>query len=61
MMIQNVAHTASDSDGDPAGLRLALAVARELHAPARRAPELVPAVSRPAAHRPSAHRHTVRS
>ncbi|MER5473314.1 hypothetical protein ABZX90_32660 [Streptomyces sp. NPDC002935] len=59
MMIKHVAHTAAG--GDPAGLGLALAVARELHAPARRAPELAPAVSRPAPRRTSTRRRTVRS
>ncbi|WRZ96047.1 hypothetical protein OHB54_25250 [Streptomyces sp. NBC_01007] len=60
-MIKRVPHTAAASAGDPAGLGLALAVARELHPPARRAPELAPAVSRPAPHRTSGHRRTVRS
>ncbi|MEU8793280.1 hypothetical protein [Streptomyces sp. NPDC048643] len=59
MRIQHVAHTVTGDD--PAGLGLALAVARELHAPARRAPELTPAASRPAARRAPAHRRTVRS
>ncbi|MEU0435896.1 hypothetical protein [Streptomyces sp. NPDC006290] len=59
MMIKRVPHTAAV--GDPAGLGLALAVARELHTPARRAPELAPAVSRPAPRRASGHRRTVRS
>ncbi|MET9763208.1 hypothetical protein ABZ016_29910 [Streptomyces sp. NPDC006372] len=43
-MIQQVAHT--DPGGDAAGVRLALAVAHELHAPAGRAPEVAPAAPR---------------
>ncbi|MFF5372115.1 hypothetical protein [Streptomyces sp. NPDC013187] len=52
-MIQQMVHT--EPGGDPAGVGLALAVARELHAPAGRAPEVAPtaatatrAASRPA-------------
>lgn len=59
MTIQHVAHT--EAGDDPAGLGLALAVARALHSPARRAPELAPAVSRPAARRAQDRRRTVRS
>ncbi|MER5395877.1 hypothetical protein [Streptomyces sp. NPDC002599] len=59
MMIKSVQHTASAAD--PAGLGVALAVARELHPPVRRAPELAPAVSRPAQRRASGRRRTVRS
>ncbi|WP_328554735.1 MULTISPECIES: hypothetical protein [unclassified Streptomyces] len=63
MKIERVPHTAPAGDraGDPAGIGLALTVARELHAPARRAPELAPAVSRPAPRRSSTRRRTVRS
>jgi hypothetical protein len=59
MMIKHVVHTVT-GDG-PAGLGLALTVAHELHAPVRRAPELVPAVSRAAARRSAGRRRTVRS
>ncbi|MFF8536599.1 hypothetical protein ACF07B_32340 [Streptomyces sp. NPDC015532] len=59
MMIKRVQHTATAAD--PAGLGLALAVARELNPPVRRAPELAPAVSRPAQRRASGRRRTVRS
>ncbi|MFC8964726.1 hypothetical protein OG458_22885 [Streptomyces sp. NBC_01281] len=59
MKIQHVAHTVTGDD--PSGLGLALTVARALHAPVRRAPELAPAASRPAARRAPARRRTVRS
>ncbi|MEV6196006.1 hypothetical protein AB0M19_26815 [Streptomyces sp. NPDC051920] len=59
MMIKSVQHTAAA--GDAAALGLALAVARELHPPVRRAPELAPAVSRPARSRAAARRRSVRS
>ncbi|MEU0787634.1 hypothetical protein ABZ341_39605 [Streptomyces sp. NPDC006173] len=59
MKIQHVAHPVTGDD--PGGLALALAVARALHAPERRAPELAPAASRPAARRAPARRRTVRS
>lgn len=59
MKIQHVAHTVTGDD--PAGLGLALTVARELHAPRRRAPELAPAASRAAARRTPGRRRTVRS
>ncbi|MFE1288800.1 hypothetical protein [Streptomyces sp. NPDC058751] len=59
MKIKSVQHTAAA--GDAAALGLALAVARELHRPARRAPELVPAVSRPRPSRAPGRRRTVRS
>ncbi|MFF5966826.1 hypothetical protein ACFY64_24465 [Streptomyces collinus] len=39
-MIQQMVHT--EPGGDPAGVGLALAVARELHPPAGRAPEVAP-------------------
>ncbi|KAB1982344.1 hypothetical protein [Streptomyces triticiradicis] len=59
MMIKSVQHTAAA--GDAAALGLALAVARELHPPVRRAAELAPAVSQPKQHRASGRRRTVRS
>ncbi|MET7981629.1 MULTISPECIES: hypothetical protein [unclassified Streptomyces] len=59
MMIKRVPHAAGA--GGPAGLGLALKVARELHPPVRRAPELAPAVSRPKQNRASGRRLTVRS
>ncbi|MGW7265736.1 hypothetical protein [Streptomyces sp. NPDC054842] len=43
---RQVAHSAAG--GDPAGLGLALAVARRLHPPLTRAPEVAPAAARPA-------------
>ncbi|MFH8393457.1 hypothetical protein [Streptomyces sp. NPDC018036] len=58
MMIRRVPHPTPA--GDAAGLGLALAVARELHPPVRRAPELAPAVSRPKQHRTSGRRRTAR-
>ncbi|MEU6276103.1 hypothetical protein ABZ871_27370 [Streptomyces populi] len=58
MMIKSVQHTAAA--GDAAAPGLALAVARELHPPVRRAPELALAVSRPKQHRAS-RRRTARS
>ncbi|MFF0023577.1 hypothetical protein ACFYQQ_23875 [Streptomyces sp. NPDC005496] len=42
---RQVVHSAAG--GDPAGLGLALAVARELHPPLARAPEVAPAAARP--------------
>lgn len=59
--IPQVIHQVPDAGTDPAGLALALEVATELHAPARRAPEVAP----PSPHRrPSpgrgGHRRTVR-
>ena len=59
MKIQHVAHTVTGDD--PSGLGLARTVARDLHAPVRRAPQQAPAASRPAARRAPAHRRTVRS
>ena len=59
MMIKSVLHT--PAAGDAAALGLALAVARELHPPVRRAPELVPAVSRPKQRLASGRRRTVRT
>ncbi|MFE9839901.1 hypothetical protein ACFYP4_32870 [Streptomyces sp. NPDC005551] len=43
---RQVTHTVTAVD--PAGLRLALAVAGELHPPLARAPEVPPAAARPA-------------
>ncbi|CAM5730509.1 hypothetical protein [Streptomyces hirsutus] len=59
--IPQVTHRIPDAGTDPAGLALALEVAAELRAPARRAPEVAP----PPPHRkPSpgrgGHRRTVR-
>ncbi|MFF7331127.1 hypothetical protein ACIQU5_09540 [Streptomyces sp. NPDC090306] len=49
-MITQVTHTVTGAD--PAGFALALEVARTLHAPATRAPEVAPAATRrPAAAR----------
>ncbi|MEU4086647.1 hypothetical protein [Streptomyces aureus] len=59
MKIKSVQHTAAA--GDASALGLALAVARELHPPVRRAPELAPAVSRPKPRRASGRRRTVRT
>ncbi|MFI0963815.1 hypothetical protein ACH4S8_20730 [Streptomyces sp. NPDC021080] len=59
MTIKSVPHTTAA--GDAAALGLALAVARELHPPVRRAPELAPAVSRPQQRRASGRRRTVRT
>ncbi|MFD8736773.1 hypothetical protein ACFV06_17915 [Streptomyces sp. NPDC059618] len=58
MMIKRVPHTTTAAGA--AGLGLALAVAHELHAPAGRAPELAPAVSRPKQHRTSGRRRSAR-
>ncbi|MEF9904865.1 hypothetical protein [Streptomyces sp. P9-A2] len=59
--IPQVIHQAPDAGTDPAGLALALEVAAELHAPARRALEVAP---HPAHRRPGpdrgGHRRTVR-
>ncbi|MGA5896837.1 hypothetical protein [Streptomyces venetus] len=58
-MIQQVAHT--EPGGDAAGVRLALAVAHELHAPAGRAPEVAPAAPRTARKAATAKRNRRRS
>ncbi|MGQ4381874.1 hypothetical protein ACN6LB_002425 [Streptomyces sp. SAS_270] len=59
-MIKSVTHTVVVGS-DPAGFGLALAVARELHAPVARAPEVATSAAgaRPAL-RASARRRTVR-
>jgi adenine/guanine phosphoribosyltransferase-like PRPP-binding protein len=44
-MVKQVSHTVAGAD--PAGLALALAVAHELHAPVKRAPEVAPAAATP--------------
>ncbi|MGW1899840.1 hypothetical protein ACWCQB_20870 [Streptomyces hirsutus] len=59
--IPQVTHRVPDAGTDPAGLALALEVAAELRAPARRAPEVAP----PPPHRRTGpgrggHRRTVR-
>ncbi|MFF3930327.1 hypothetical protein [Streptomyces hirsutus] len=59
--IPQVVHRVPDAGTDPAGLALALEVAAELRAPARRAPEVAP----PPPHRRTGpgrggHRRTVR-
>ncbi|MGP4046316.1 hypothetical protein [Streptomyces sp. 2A115] len=64
-MITVIQHTAPETDADaqtgPAGLGLALRVARELHAPAPRAPEVAAAAPRTAAvRRGTGRRRTVR-
>ncbi|MGW1532186.1 hypothetical protein [Streptomyces aureus] len=59
MKIKSVQHTAAA--GDASALGLALAVARELHPPVRRAPELAPAVSRPKPRGAAGRRRSVRT
>ncbi|MFJ2832939.1 hypothetical protein ACIPC1_36225 [Streptomyces sp. NPDC087263] len=56
LSIKQVSHSVAGDD--PAGLGLALAVARELHAPVNRAPEVSTAAA-PRSRRTPAHRRTV--
>ncbi|MGW0612609.1 hypothetical protein [Streptomyces sp. NPDC002788] len=57
-MIQQVAH--AEPGADPAGVGTALAVAYELHPPARRAPEVAPAAAAGAAERAAGRRRSAR-
>ncbi|TLS39450.1 hypothetical protein FE633_46815, partial [Streptomyces montanus] len=64
LQVSQVSHSVADGDG-PAGFTLALEVARELHPPLTRAPELAAATTAPArparpARRVQARRRTVR-
>jgi hypothetical protein len=56
-VIKSVTHTAVG--GDPAGFGLALEVARELHAPVARAPEVATAAAARSSRRSPARRRTV--
>ncbi|MFJ4834883.1 hypothetical protein ACIP79_33985 [Streptomyces sp. NPDC088747] len=56
--IRQVSHNAVG--GDPAGLGLALAVARELHAPVSRAPEVSTVAARRTRRAPARRRTVVR-